>query len=52
MAEYAVLDIRSNHTQPIVHHHANLYHVLFADDFKSADLRRGSEILATLYLDT
>ena len=52
MAENAVLDVRSNHTQPVMQHHANLYHVLFADDFKSADLRLGSEVLTILYLDT
>ncbi len=52
MAAYALLDIRSNHTQPVLHHHANLYHVLFANDFKSAELRLGSEVLATLYLHT
>jgi len=52
MAEYAVLDIRGNHTQQILHHHKNLYHVLFANDFKSSELRLGSEVLATLYLDT
>ena len=52
MAEYALLDIRSNHTQPALHPHANLYHVLSANDFKSAELRLGSEFLATLYLDT
>lgn len=52
MEEYALLDIRSNHTQPALHPHANLYHVLFANDFKSAELRLGSEFLATLYLDT
>ncbi len=52
MAEYALLDIRSNHTQPVLHHHANLYHVLFANDSKSAELRLGSEVLSTLYLDT
>ena len=39
MAEYAVLDLRSNHTQPALHDHANLYHVLFAADFQSAELR-------------
>ena len=52
MEQYAVLDIRSNHTQPALHLHANLYHVLFASDFKSAELRLGSKSLATLYLDT
>ena len=52
MEEYALLDVRSNHTQPALHPHANVYHVLFANDFKSAELRLGSEFLATLYLDT
>lgn len=50
MAQYAVLDMRSNDTQPILHHHTNLYHVLFANDFKSAQLRLGGEVLATLFL--
>ena len=52
MEEYAVLDLRSNHTQPALHDHANLYHVLFADDFKSAELRLNSKLLATLRLVT
>ena len=52
MAEYAVLDLRSNHTEPAVHDHANLYHVFFAADFKSAELRLNSKLLATLHLVT
>ena len=52
MAQYAVLDMRSNDTQSKFHPHANLYHVLFAHDFKSAELRLDSEVLTTLYLDT
>ena len=52
MAEYALLDLRSNHTQPALHDHANLYHVLFAADFKSAELRLDSKLLATLRLVT
>ena len=52
MEEYALLDIRSNKTQPALHPHAKLYHVLFANDLKSAELRLGSEFLATLYLNT
>lgn len=50
MAECAVLDLRSNHTQPALHDHANLYHVSFAAEFKSAELRLGSDLLATLHL--
>ena len=52
MEEYALLDILSNQTQPTLHPRANLYHVLFANDFMSAELRLGSEFLATPYLDT
>ena len=52
IAEYAVVDLRSNHTQPALHDHATLYHVLFAADFKSAELRLNSELLATLRLAT
>ncbi len=52
MTEYAVLDFRSNHTQPALHDHANLYHVLFVSEFKSAELRLGSKLLATVHLDT
>ena len=52
MEEYALVDIRSNHTQPASHPHANLYHVLFAHDFKSAKMRLGSVFLATVCLDT
>lgn len=50
MAQYAVLDMHSNDTQPTLHHHTNLYHVLVANDFKSAELRVGGEAPATLYL--
>lgn len=50
MAEYAVLDLRSNHKQPVLHEYANLYHVLFAADLKSAELRLGNNLLATLCL--
>ena len=52
MAEYAVLDLRSNYTEPAVHDHANLYHVLFAADYKSAELRLNSKLLPTLHLVT
>lgn len=51
MAEYAVLDMRSNHTQPALHHPMNMYHVLFAADFKSAELKLGYETLSTLHLE-
>ncbi len=52
MTEYAVLDMRSNHTQPALHNHANLYHAFFVNEFKSAELRLGSKLLATVHLDT
>lgn len=52
VAEHAVLDMRSNDTQPSLQHHTNLHHVLFATDFKSAKLRLGNEVLATLCPDT
>ena len=52
MEEYVLLDMRSSHTQPALHPHTNMYHVLFANDFQSAEVRLGSEFLATLYLDT
>ena len=52
MAEYTVLDLRSNHKAPALHDHANLYHVSFAADFESAELRLGSKLLATVHLAT
>jgi len=52
MTECAVLDMRSNHTQPALHDRANTYHALFVNECKSAELRLGSTLLATVYLDT
>ena len=52
MTEYAVLDLRSNHTQPALDDHATSYCALFVNDFKSAELRFGSKLLATVDLDT
>lgn len=51
MTEYALLDLRSNHSQPALHDHANLYHVLFAAELKSAELRLGNKFIVTLQLN-
>ncbi len=52
MTEYAVLDMRSNHRQLALVDHATSYCALYVNDFKSAELRLGSKLLAIVDLDT